>query len=211
MNPADSMYSYSYASGTWSRLGQNALTAGWRYFQWPYAYAAAAGNWFYCDENAVLYCYSFADGQWSRLGALDALSDVYVSVTGNDLTGSGKTDSPWKTISHAVSAAPGSSNHSVRIHVSAGTYRENVQLNGCQSLLGGYASGFADRNVLDREDATYGTVIDGGAAAPVLSLNDQEGAEREISGFTIQNGHSVHDGGGIKGNRSRATVRFNTV
>ena len=68
MNAGDTMWCYSYQSGTWSRLGQNAMANGWDYFQWPYVYSIAAGGWYYCSEADVMWCYSYNDQAWSHLG-----------------------------------------------------------------------------------------------------------------------------------------------
>jgi hypothetical protein len=68
MNPSDTMHCYNYASGTWSRMGQNPVSTGWSYFQWPYAFALTAGNWFYLDQTAPLYCYSYSAAEWTTLG-----------------------------------------------------------------------------------------------------------------------------------------------
>jgi hypothetical protein len=93
----------------------------------------------------------------------------YVAVDGDDINGDGSEEFPFATIQQAInSSADGNT-----VHVSTGTYEENIiwpAISGI-SLVG------ADRET---------TIIDGGAAATVVSLTDVGYAS--ISGFTITNG-----------------------
>ncbi|HET6558688.1 MAG TPA: right-handed parallel beta-helix repeat-containing protein [Prolixibacteraceae bacterium] len=57
-----------------------------------------------------------------------AYSTVYeVSTLGNDVTGNGSVESPWRTIKYAVTKVPAGQGHS--IHLSEGTFEENGQIN----------------------------------------------------------------------------------
>ena len=136
----------------------------------------------------------FAQPQ-TNFGPTSPGPDVYVSITGSDSIGSGQSGNPWRTISHAVLNAPGSSDLPATIHVSAGVYEENVRLTGWQNLLGGYSTIFWWDRVPEAWDSPfYRTVIDGGLSGTVVELNGSENAGMEISGFTIQSGHSMTDG-----------------
>ena len=79
--------------------------------------------------------------------------------------GNGSTRRPWRTIGHAISKAKGSKKHAVSIHVAAGTYNENLELSGRQSLLGGYTKDFSSRDVEARKARDHATNIDGGGIA----------------------------------------------
>ena len=55
--------------------------------------------------------------------------DYYVDPTGTDATGRGTSDRPWQTIQYALDNADYSdSSRSVRIHVAAGSYAENLTI-----------------------------------------------------------------------------------
>lgn len=67
-----------------------------------------------------------------HLESLRGHTVVYVSLSGNDNTGSGSEASPYRTISKALSVIPHNLNGlSVTIHLlSAGTYAEAVEISG---------------------------------------------------------------------------------
>jgi hypothetical protein len=74
------------------------------------------------------------------------------------------------------------------IKVAAGTYNANLLINNKRLvLLGGYAAGFASRDV-----AANVTVIQGASATPALKLQNQSTSGSTIDGFTIRGGsHGV--------------------
>ncbi|MFX0205460.1 MAG: choice-of-anchor Q domain-containing protein [Candidatus Hodarchaeota archaeon] len=82
------------------------------------------------------------------------------------------------------------------IQVVQGTYSGNFYYyssEGCSiTLLGGYTSDCADRVV----DPSY-TVLDGGGSGMVLRLNNSNGGDILIEGFTIQNGAGNDYGVGV--------------
>ena len=62
---------------------------------------------------------------------LDANLTVYVAVSGSDATGTGSSTAPYQTITKALSTIPKNLNgYSAYISVSAGTYNDDVQING---------------------------------------------------------------------------------
>jgi hypothetical protein len=83
------------------------------------------------------------------------------------------------------------------IVVAAGTYLENLQFSGTDVIL----------RSSDPEDPAVvaSTVLDGGAAGPVISLTSNETQASVISGFTIQNGWAVWGAGICGGTRQRKT------
>jgi hypothetical protein len=96
-------------------------------------------------------------------------TDFYVSTAGDDDAGDGSVGGPWRTISHAIRQAVGSEQHPVRIHIAAGTYVGSLVLDGnpsflgydgYESLLGGYSADFSSRNVVDRGNPAFATIIE---------------------------------------------------
>ncbi|WP_187774966.1 beta strand repeat-containing protein [Pedobacter sp. BS3] len=59
---------------------------------------------------------------------------IYVSASGDDITGNGSSGSPYKTINKAISTATGSA---VTINIAAGIYDENVVINKTNIKLQG--------------------------------------------------------------------------
>jgi hypothetical protein len=92
--------------------------------------------------------------------------------------------------------------------VPPGWYFENINFNGKNIIL---------RSVDPTDpDVVASTVINGGGSGSVVTFAGTETPECVLSGFTITNGdctgsHEYDDGGGIRGNRTLATIRNNTV
>ena len=82
------------------------------------------------------------------------------------------------------------------IKVIQGAYSGNFTYNSNKgytiTLLGGHTSGCAGR-VLNPSN----TILDGGGVGRVLYINNSEGGDIYVEGFTIQNGTTVDSGGGI--------------
>lgn len=59
-------------SGNWYFLGFSHLsgyeTPSWAYFQWPYAYSAMNGSWYYFGQTQTQWTYAFANSDWTVLG-----------------------------------------------------------------------------------------------------------------------------------------------
>jgi hypothetical protein len=67
----------------------------------------------------------------------DPPSDFYVSVDGNNTTGDGSLESPWKTINWALYyAEEATPSFPVTIHVGAGTFEEKLQLRPYTTIQG---------------------------------------------------------------------------
>lgn len=128
--------------------------------------------------------------------------------------------SPFATIQHAVNTAPaGTQQRPVIIRVAAGLYTENIMIDKCLSLEGGWNTDFSIRYEFDRYGIETGdmfkTVIDGGfepsnedyeSDGPCITIELDDSA-LFIDGFTIQkgNGDGAHPGpmvGGIYNNSS---------
>ena len=66
-----------------------------------------------------------------QTAGLDAGKTVYVAVSGSDSTGDGSRTQPYATIFKAISEIPQNLNgYSATIHISPGTYNENIALYG---------------------------------------------------------------------------------
>ena len=66
-------------------------------------------------------------------------TNVYVSNDGNDVTGDGSQEKPWKTIQHAVDMCPMVANVTYIIYLAQGTYNEKVTIInhlGCIQIVG---------------------------------------------------------------------------
>ena len=115
-------------------------------------------------------------------------ADVYVSTTGNDITGDGSQSNPFQTILTGVSmVSPGGN-----LHIDNGTYfgglNRNITIDKSLSVVGG---GFG------------GTVIDGELSDRLFTILD--GCDVTISGLQIINGYSVVGGGAVN-NTGNLTV-----
>jgi hypothetical protein len=97
------------------------------------------------------------------------------------------------TIQDAIAAAAAGD----RIVVRPGTYVENIDFLG-KALT------------LISEKGPVLTRIDGGQAGPVVTLQNGEGPDSILDGFSITNGHSS-DGGGIYCDSASPTVRNNRI
>ena len=81
--------------------------------------------------------------------------------------------------------------------VSPGTYAENLTISG---------KGITLRS----EAGPSTTIVDGGAAGPVLTITTGDGNESLVEGFTLQNGHSS-DGAGIVIREASPHIRSNVI
>lgn len=93
---------------------------------------------------------------------------------------------------------------------------------GCEIIVSParYAYGkinFGGKNVIVRSTNPYdyqtikNTKIDGGQSGSAVTFEGSETASCKLMGFTIQNGKLIGDGGGISGNRTKATIQNNII
>jgi hypothetical protein len=136
---------------------------------------------------------------------------LYVSKSGNN-GNSGSIDFPKLTIAGAIAAI---TSDITKIYVSAGTYDESVTLNNGISLFGGFSSAdWSNRNIMDRSNATYKTVIQGSPSSSCgIAFTGASVAEWVLEGFDI--GSSATTGFGSDGvcvtSTGTATIRYNTI
>jgi hypothetical protein len=129
----------------------------------------------------------------------------YVSITGNDTTGNGSYENPFRTIQNAINIA----NLTDTIVVENGTYMENVEINGKNLSL---ASNYLFSNdTLDIQN----TIIDGDSASTAVLFGFCDSATT-IMGFTIRFGrgrqyYGEHLGGGIYSFQSDVDIISNII
>ncbi|MEM7115425.1 MAG: peptidoglycan DD-metalloendopeptidase family protein [Chloroflexota bacterium] len=122
----------------------------------------------------------------SGVGTYRLMRNSYVSnSTGSDAN-DGSQANPFQTISHAIdeTAAGGT------VHITEGTYQENVTLAKTVHLLGGYSTDWSSRTF-----AHDNTIIDGNNLGSTLTISGDYGPL--IEGFTIKNGLAT-SGGGVR-------------
>jgi hypothetical protein len=125
----------------------------------------------------------------------------YVSIDGNDTTGNGSFENPYRTIQHSINI---SSNHD-SIIVMNGRYVENIVYSGKNLFISSYFHFSGD--TLDIQN----TIIDGDSAGTVVTFNGFEDSTAILNGFTITNGASHWYGGGINCNRASPIISFNII
>jgi len=123
----------------------------------------------------------------------------YISTYGNDTTGIGTPQNPYRTIQHGIDVSFSSDT----VLVETGTYPENIYVNAKNILL--------TSNYLYSGDTLdiYNTIIDGGgdSTVAVFSVCDNDAA---IKGFTIRNGFGWFSGG-IFSRYSDLTIADNII
>ncbi|MBN1352602.1 right-handed parallel beta-helix repeat-containing protein [candidate division KSB1 bacterium] len=104
----------------------------------------------------------------------------HVSINGNDETGDGSFDYPFRTIQHGIEIATDFDT----ILVAPGTYYENIDFKG-------------KAVVVQSEAGADNTFIDGSHAGSVVTFASGEDTTTILIGFTIRNGKTTGYGGGI--------------
>ncbi|HYF69203.1 MAG TPA: T9SS type A sorting domain-containing protein, partial [Ohtaekwangia sp.] len=118
---------------------------------------------------------------------------LYVSTSGSDITGTGSTTAPYKTIQHGINQA---SDNDVVI-VSNGTYTEHLDFGGKQVRVSSH--------YLINNDARHieETIIDGANNGQVAIFSKGESRNAGLYGLTIQHGYAngsnwpTYEGGGL--------------
>jgi len=129
----------------------------------------------------------------------DIGKSIYVSTNGNDTTGTGTPQNPYKTIQHSADVSYSSDT----IIVDNGVYVENIEMYGTNILL---ASNYLQTG--DFDDILT-TVIDGDSSGSVIMLEGCD-STTSIIGFTITKGLSIN-GGGINCSFSRPLIKNNII
>jgi len=125
---------------------------------------------------------------------------VYVTPTGNDTTGTGAVDKPFRTIQKAINTV----SEPTSIMVAPGTYYEKINFNGNNVAV----------TSLDPANASIvaGTSIDAGHSGRAVTFVGTETSVAELSGLTVRNGNAT-TGGGIYGGSAgtQATIHDNLI
>ncbi len=105
----------------------------------------------------------------------------------------------------SIQAAIGASNSGDTVLIAPGIYDENLNFCGRNIVL-------ASHYLISRNDTVISnTIIDGGGRGPVIVINSGETENTIIEGLTLQNGHSLYCGGGIRLSGSRPIIRNNII
>ena len=124
-----------------------------------------------------------SDGTVADMGAYPYLNSYsgptwYITESGNDTTGTGASDDPFRSIQSGINF----SSDADSVTVAAGTYVENINFRG--------------RNIQVVGASRETTIIDGDSSGSVVTFNHGEDSTAVLSGFTITNG-AAENGGGI--------------
>lgn len=95
------------------------------------------------------------------------------------------------------------------VWVRAGTYVGQITLKPFASLYGGFVGTEASRD--DRNWTANVTILDGNASGSVVSATNMRPSLPIIDGFTIQNGKTTGDGGGIACTYFDGAISHNTI
>jgi hypothetical protein len=119
---------------------------------------------------------------YKEVGLRGALMIYVNAISGNDITGNGTTSAPYKTITKAIQTLPKSlSGYNAFISIAAGTYNENVVIDGFAGklMLGGVSNATVEITSL--------TV----SACVVIASNIHLKATSSGTPITITNGATV--------------------
>lgn len=116
-----------------------------------------------------------------------AMSRLHVAPGGSDTTGDGTADSPWGTVQYALDQAIGTDS----VLVMPGTYTENIVMPGVPVTLGSMYMITGNKAMIEQ------TVLDGGTAGSVITIDNWQDEDTKITGFTLAHG-AAGDGGGIR-------------
>lgn len=129
---------------------------------------------------------------WGLRGITPAHADpgvLYVDgATGQDIVTCGTSGTPCRTISYTLNSRASGGD---TIRVAQGVYTENLTITISVTLEGGYeASGWT------RSTTQHETIIDGSSSGTVMLLVPGSNGS-VLDGFTVRNGQTAEDGGGI--------------
>jgi hypothetical protein len=114
-----------------------------------------------------------------------AIRDIYVSTTGNDITGDGSSGKPYKTIEKALSAIKKIIFNPVTIILADGTYTETITIRGFMGGIHSYLPKFIIKSLSGNPD---NCMIDGGILVRQNSLPIQISS---IQGINISVGFGL--------------------
>ena len=124
----------------------------------------------------------------------------HVSTDGDDETGDGSEQFPFRTIQRGIDIASDRDT----VLVEKGRYVETINLQGRAILVASYFIFEGWEHTIDS------TIIDAGGSGSVVTFDSGEDSNSVIRGFTLTRGHSTH-GGGIYCMSSSPTIADNFI
>jgi hypothetical protein len=125
----------------------------------------------------------------------------HVSTAGDDSTGNGSEEFPFRTIQNGIQV----SGDGDTVLVEKGRYIERIRFLGKPILV-------ASHFILDSLESTIdSTIIDGDSSGTVVSFVGGEDSNSVIQGFTITRGYSNDDGGGIYCGGTSPVIKNNII
>ena len=124
----------------------------------------------------------------------------HVSITGNDITGDGSKNNPFRTIQHGIDVSANGDT----VLVAPGVYYENIVFSGHSIVLG---SSYLNSSIYDY---IINTIIDGSQAGSVVTIANGEDSTTQIIGFTLQNGY-MDGGAGLMCYLTSPTIAYNRI
>jgi predicted outer membrane repeat protein len=125
-------------------------------------------------------------------------SDIYISPTGNDSTGMGSQEKPFKSIQKGIDIALDMD----RILLFPGTYHENIIIRDINVELGSLFLTTGDSSYIEK------TIIDADENGTVINIQHRDSTI--INGITITNG-SAEKGGGIYCNQANPVIKNSII
>ncbi|RLC76758.1 MAG: hypothetical protein DRJ03_28025 [Chloroflexi bacterium] len=129
---------------------------------------------------------------WGLRGITPAHADpgvLYVDgATGQDIVTCGTSGTPCRTISYTLNSRASGGD---TIRVAQGVYTENLTIGISVTLEGGYEASGWTRSIIQHE-----TIVDGSSSGTVILLVPGSNGS-VLDGFTVRNGQTAENGGGI--------------
>ena len=106
----------------------------------------------------------------------------------------------YETIQEGIDA----SSDGDTVLVQPGTYVENINFNGHNIVLGSMFLMTGDTSYISQ------TIIDGNSVTAVIFVSGED-STTALKAFTVQNGFSIEEGGGIICRNSSPLIAYNTI
>lgn len=146
------------------------------------------------------------------IGSVEGNQTIYVSTIGNDASGDGSQNNPFKTIQHAINSVPKNiGNREITIDIMSGTYSEDVEISGFSGAPLRFNVGAITVNSLHVYDSCVifnGSTITIAASGKLYGLYGHRNANVILQTDLVVNGseHGVYCGYGSRVVTRKATT-----